>query len=91
MTLISYSEFVYRLATVFDKPGLAEADPRSSLVDDLGLDSIELYEATLLAESTAGCLDPPPDNFPDLSDLQSLYTYYSSCVQAQNHPAVGYP
>ena len=65
--------------TSFDMP--QGVNPYDSLLDDLGIDSIQVYELIVLVEVLAGC-DVPPPAIPEVRTLADAYDYYWTCKRA---------
>lgn len=82
MTTLGFSAFVDRVRSItsFDIP--EGVQPTVSLVDELAIDSIQVYELMVISEGLAGCLFPPPD-LPTLLTLGDVYEYYTACRDEQ--------
>jgi hypothetical protein len=53
-------------------------NPYAGLYDELGLDSIQAFEAIVISEVLADCMAPPVD-MPSLFTLMDAYDYYDRC------------
>jgi hypothetical protein len=53
-------------------------NPYAGLYDELGLDSIQAFEALVITEVLADCMAPPAD-MPSLFTLMDAYDYYGKC------------
>lgn len=50
-----------------------------TLLEDVGMDSMDLFELVVFTERIAG-LEIPPDQIPDLMTLGDAYNYYIFAV-----------
>ncbi|MDQ3096092.1 MAG: acyl carrier protein [Actinomycetota bacterium] len=77
---VDIDTFVDRVRSLssFDIPD--DATPYDNLQDELGVDSLQVYELIVIVEGLA-CTFLPPAETPQLRTLADAYDYYWACVR----------
>ena len=71
------NELLFRLGIEVPEP----LDPYVGLYDELGLDSVQAFEAIVITEVLADCM-APPSYLPTLYTLMDAYEYFERCRTA---------
>lgn len=74
----SFDEFSARILAALEVEASGAVAPRTLLSEELGLDSIHIYEMLLLIEASTG-LTQPPDEEPGLLTLADAWEYFRRC------------
>lgn len=78
--ILTFESYVARLNRIIGPVVPVDAGEETTVSDDLGIESIRVYELVIVTENLASC-DVPPDELPILFTLGDLYQYYLGCVQ----------
>ncbi len=71
--------FARRVAGLLEIEIEADVNPYDHLVDDWGIDSLQVFQVLVIVEAMAGAMVPPPE-VPDLQTVGDAYDYYRALL-----------
>lgn len=77
---LNFHSYVARLNMIMGPVVPVDAGEETTIADDLGIESIKVYELVIVTENLASC-DVPPDELPGLFTLGDLHQYYLGCIE----------